>query len=420
MQTSIISSPSDKPDIYQQPSQHNHPPDLQRFVRGTGIAQMRKRVHDAPLQPLFAAYQSVIAESSKPRDLKVLLPEYKSVRTVLQRERSRDIPKLPKTKNDIKIEGNWSKTFDDEQFLLAHHNNEMLIFTTDANVKCLSECDTLYVDGTFKTCPGLFVQMYSIHGLYNERVIPLVFSLLSDKTCATYYLLFNKLRDAAAKLGLVLNPTCIMSDFESGLIEAVKMQFPQTQHFGCHFHFGQAVWRRCQETGIASDYTNNETVRSFVQKCIALAFIPQTEVVCVFDRLVNVLPDAEHVKLDPFIAYFRNTWLNGYSLILWNKYDTSYKNRTNNVVESFHSSLKRLLPTHPNIYVFVNALKKIHACAKLEIAKAACDASPPKRQRKYVKLEERLAKAFSKHKAKQIDTERLLATVQHYVNTTKH
>ena len=32
-------------------------------------------------------------------------------------------------------------------------------------------------------------------------------------------------------------PKVIISDFESGLIEAVKNQFPGATHSGCHFHF---------------------------------------------------------------------------------------------------------------------------------------------------------------------------------------
>ena len=184
MQTSVVTRTSDKPVILVQPSEHNHAPDLLLAVRGAGIAQMRKRVREAPLQPLHSAYQSTLASTSETQDLRVLLPDYKSVRTILQRERSCNIPKLPKTKSDINLDGEWSTTSDNVSFLLPHSNNDMLIFTTDANLRCLSECDTLYVDGTFKTCSSLSTQMYSIHGLYNGHIVPLAFSLLSDKTSA--------------------------------------------------------------------------------------------------------------------------------------------------------------------------------------------------------------------------------------------
>jgi len=111
--------------------------------------------------------------------------------------------------------------------------------------------------------------MYSIHGLFHGHVIPLVYSLLSDKTSASYSKLFATVRDAMAPLGLVWNLTCFMSDFEAGLIDPIRQQFPNADHLGCHFHFGQAVWRKVQDVGLAVSYKEIEEIWSFVQKCIA-------------------------------------------------------------------------------------------------------------------------------------------------------
>jgi FLYWCH zinc finger domain len=43
----------------------------------------------------------------------------------------------------------------------------------------------------------------------------------------------NVLKREAARLGLTLNPTTIMSGFEIGLIPAIQQSFPQTRHRGC-------------------------------------------------------------------------------------------------------------------------------------------------------------------------------------------
>ena len=54
--------------------------------------------------------------------------------------------------------------------------------------------------------------------------------------------MFNILRDSIFNLTkLPWNPKMIVSDFESGLIEAVRAQFPNTHHTGCHFHFTHVV-----------------------------------------------------------------------------------------------------------------------------------------------------------------------------------
>ena len=139
-----------------------------------------------------------------------------------------------------------------------------------------------------------------------------------------------------------------------------------------------------------------------------------------FNTLTNALPNGERLMLDGFLVYFRRTWLTGLALTLWNKYGINNQHRTNNIVESWHSRLKAVLPTHPNIYIFVKALKTIHACTKITIDKASCGVSPPKGKAKYIRLEQRLEKAFMRHRTLSISTEVLLATVQHCVNTTKH
>ena len=216
------------------------------------------------MKRLNANYKSVVA-ASKPvsDDMRCLVPEYDSLRTVLQRQRSSALPKLPKCKEDIVLEGEWCMTSDGEHFVLPSDNNDMIIFTTQANLAFLSQCKTLYVDGTFKTCPTLYAQLYSIQGLYAGYVIPLVYVLLPDKTSTTYYVMIGRIRDAVAKQKLILNPEVIISDFESGLLEAVRLQFPNAQHLGCHFHYGQALWRKFQELGLVVAFRDNEKIRCF-------------------------------------------------------------------------------------------------------------------------------------------------------------
>ena len=96
-----------------------------------------------------------------------------------------------------------------------------MCFATDASLKTLAGCKTIYIDGTFKTCPLLHTQLFTIHGLHRNFVVPLIFVLLSDKRSATYYKLFDTVKQAMFSLGIVFNPDIILSDFESGLIEVI-------------------------------------------------------------------------------------------------------------------------------------------------------------------------------------------------------
>lgn len=42
------------------------------------------------------------------------------------------------------------------------------------------------MDGTFKVTPSIFFQVYTIHVMYKDAVVPLVYALLPNKTEETY------------------------------------------------------------------------------------------------------------------------------------------------------------------------------------------------------------------------------------------
>lgn len=60
-----------------------------------------------------------------------------------------------------------------------------VIFASDLQIRTLGACSVLYCDGTFKSCPLPFKQMYVVHGLFHGRRIPLGFVLLKKKTQGT-------------------------------------------------------------------------------------------------------------------------------------------------------------------------------------------------------------------------------------------
>jgi hypothetical protein len=48
-------------------------------------------------------------------------------------------------------------------------------------------------DGTFKVVPEIFYQLYIIHTLYRDHVIPVCYALLRRKDASTYDRLFNEI-----------------------------------------------------------------------------------------------------------------------------------------------------------------------------------------------------------------------------------
>ena len=84
--------------------------------------------------------------------------------------------------------------------------------------------------------------------------------------------------------------------------------------------YGQCIWRKVQDVGLAGEYNAGGNVQAFIQKCIAVSFIPPSEVNDKFHELVHCLGDEVQTKLASFIDYFRATWLGGmFPIPMWNK-----------------------------------------------------------------------------------------------------
>ena len=94
--------------------------------------------------------------------------------------------------------------------------------------------------------------------------------------------------------------------------------------------------------------------------------------------------------------------------------------RTNNIVESWHAGLKRNMPTHPNIFVFVEEIKRQDRLAALSISKAKNGVSPVKRRPKSVKREKRIVKITEQHKKGEIDTQTLLDRARYCARQYKY
>ena len=117
-------------------------------------------------------------------DLVRRLPHYDACDAAMYRQRSKMIPALPKTREEINLQGPWRETTTGENFIISDDN--MLMFSTDANLRHLSNADTWFCDGTFKSCPKLFKQIYTVHAQVDGEMFPLAYTLLPDKKQTTY------------------------------------------------------------------------------------------------------------------------------------------------------------------------------------------------------------------------------------------
>lgn len=87
-----------------------------------------------------------------------------------------------------------------ELFLLVNDGeNHVVIFSTAQILRFMSSCDTIFVDGTFKSVPKLFAQFRIL-----RRYVPLVFYLLLNKTIESYVAAFQHVVQESNKLSPLL------------------------------------------------------------------------------------------------------------------------------------------------------------------------------------------------------------------------
>lgn len=65
---------------------------------------------------------------------------------------------------------------------------------------------------------------------------PLVYAILTGKTQEIYVELLSYIRNV---LPLTYSQLIIITDYELGLMKAIKIVFPESIHQGCYFHYCQ-------------------------------------------------------------------------------------------------------------------------------------------------------------------------------------
>jgi len=100
---------------------------------------------------------------------------------------------------------------------------EFLIFATDGNMELLARSQNWYADGTFKTAPPLFQQVYTIHVRQHGTIIPAVFVLMNERSTNAYVRILTELKNIRPDL----NPLTVMTDFEQASLLAFRTIFKE-------------------------------------------------------------------------------------------------------------------------------------------------------------------------------------------------
>lgn len=376
---------------------HNHVPPAEAIADDTLVNNIRKEVKADFSRSAMAVYSRALASVNRPVNV-----TFKSIKHVVYAERAAAFPPIPHTRQQIVANGIWASTFRNDRFLIPGPNNDILIFATDDNIRVLSSCDFYFMDGTFKSCPSLFMQIFCIHGLYNNYCLPLVICLLPAKSQETYTALFQRLINYAQMLGVNLNPDEIMTDCESGLIPSVAQNFPLALHKICYFHMCQSVYRYIStECGLAVAYRDDADVRSLIRRVCAIAFLPLNVKRVSFNALeaeiINMIADRVIINgLRQFFQYFNNFWMHQIPLTMWSVAGASI--RTNNHAEGWNSRINKLIgKIRPPYYEFVLHMKREQCLVESTVLQANNGIDAPRGKKKFIQIEAEIQQAMQRY-----------------------
>jgi hypothetical protein len=277
----------------------------------------------------------------------------------------------------------------EEQFLLADSgpgNDRILIFGRQKSLDVLFHSKTWFGDGTFRTAPLLFTQVYVILAEQFGGVHPIIFALLPDKQSKTY----EKLFDMLLKLKPGLDPVSISLDFELAVINSVQKYFKNAQIFGCFFHLTKNFRKKMGELHLLSIYANDSEFSIATKMIISLAFVCINDLDNAIDVLSNYLPEELQSMLEWFEDNYigrmnrnnRNRRKPRFAPQTWNLYQRvlNYQNKTNNHAEAANRRLNiEMGCDHPTLWSFIINLKKIQAGRDIYYNQLEAGRSPPKK-----------------------------------------
>lgn len=246
------------------------------------------------------------------------------------------------------------------------------------------------MDGTFRSAPTLFTQIYTVHIKLYEQFFPVLLALLPDKQEVTYRRMIQLIVAKAAALGRVFQPQIIHCDFEMAVINATAGELG-IQPTGCLFHFTQSIYRHVQSIGLQVAYNtdNPAGVRRWVRRIMALPLVPPLRMQGVYQAIIAQAPQLQQTAA--MHDYVFNTYINPAGALFdqnsWNVFATN--NRTINMCEGFHCALNRAVSVrHPSVFRLIEVFQDIEATNERNVAQLALGAPPKKRKAKYICVDE--------------------------------
>ena len=210
------------------------------------------------------------------------------IKNLLQKIREADIPKDQELLADLsKIKINYDDLNKNEEgvpfclskseFINLRYKNRLekyVIFTSLYQLKMFGECDEYYADGTFKSAPKGWYQLFNIWGYKksNNIYLPLANIIMSNKSYEIYDKVIKEFLSYFEnyKIDIDFKNKGIMTDYEHSLRTAIKNNLPDIKIRSCYFHYSKAIYKKAKFYNLFSKKKENKYNYLFHFKIISI------------------------------------------------------------------------------------------------------------------------------------------------------
>ena len=175
----------------------------------------------------------------------------------------------------------------DPMNLIPRSTGLLLLFMSQLGIWVMERSETIYIDGTFETCPNQFSQLYFIMAqMPNRRAILVAFCLLPNKEKKTYKVLWQKIMEIVHFVPG--SPKRFILDFEMAMLKTLTNGFINVPVSGCFFHFRQCLRRNLGFKGCLKLYNQSKTFQFVVKIVYGLAFVRVSSICEAFYDVIEV------------------------------------------------------------------------------------------------------------------------------------
>lgn len=370
------------------PSTHNHNKEDAKEIDLLNIRATckRKAVEQPNERPLKLICTELPGESS------INYNDINSIRRSMYSERRKQRPSLPTNQDEVlqalrNVKEYQTHDQDSLQIFVIDHDSKIVMLSSPRSLSFLASSPRLYADGTFKTCPKFFYQLYVLHAFQNGFYVPCVFFILPGKSQELYRKMLGHLLQVCGDLDINITTSTIYVDQEIAMISAVQSTFPDVNVKLCQFHIRQSWYRKIQSLGLCTEYKDgNSSVGKWLKLFFGLPAIDACDIQdCFAFSIMDDAPDSQACA--EFADYVFKNYIDvnaTFPPTTWTNQDEDGK--TTNSCESFHKHFKdSFYSSHPNIFTFLEQMREQQQLIISKIKSVASGLTITKRKQQQIK-----------------------------------